>query len=236
MTHPAETAREHISAGLEACQSDPALTEAMDMLAKNLAQAQGKLFPAARLDPGSPAAVDLMRRAMEYLAQGLKVLQEIGGSGEVQERATTSIALALKTLHPVVQQAKEVAKKRSITPPPEPASPSDSAAILVNINTMLNITSDHQFYNGFSENIEEGGIFVATFDPKPVGAKVVVNFKLPGGIPVTAQGVVQFVREYNSLTPDTAPGMGVKFTSLLKRDKQAIEAYLKKRAPMFYDE
>jgi uncharacterized protein (TIGR02266 family) len=237
MTHPADTARKHIAEGLEACQADPELAETLETLARNLAQAQGKLFPAAKVPPDSPAAVDLMRRAMEYLAQGLKVLQDIHGGGELVDKASQSIALAIKALHPVVQQTKREAERRSLIPPPRSAHGQRKRdAIPINISTMLNIDTDHHFYNGFSENIEEGGIFVATFDPKPVDAQVVVNFKLPGGVPITAQGVVHFVREYNPLSPSTAPGMGVKFTHLLEKDKKAIESYLEMRAPIFYDD
>ena len=222
-------------AGLEACQSDPKLQDKLEALAKNLAQAQGKLFPASKLDPNAPAGIDMMRRAMDYLAQSLKVLQEVEDGGEAVGKAAGSIAKALKTLHPVVQSAKENAAKMSTVPPPRDARRS-SEAMAVNVNTMLNMNTDHQFYNGFSENIEEGGIFVATFDTKPVDSKVIINFKLPGGHPVTARGIVHFVREYNPLTPETPPGMGVKFTDLLKEDKRAIEKYLKQRAPMFYDD
>lgn len=220
-------------AGLEAVQSNPALANKLEILAKNLAQAQGKLFTAAKLAPDAPAGVDMIRRAMDYLAQALKVLQEVGDSNVV-ETAAGSIALALKTLHPVVQQAKEAAVRFSTAPPPKQKRNTDAVAI--NVNTMLNINTDHQFYNGFSENIEEGGIFIATFDTKPVDSKVIVNFKLPGGHPVTARGQVHFVREYNPMTPETPPGMGVKFTDLLKEDKRAIEGYLEHRAPMFYDD
>ncbi len=219
--------------GLEAVQSNPALANKMEILAKNLAQAQGKLFTAAKVEQDSPAGIDMMRRAMDYLAQALQVLQEVGDA-QVVEAAAGAIAKALKTLHPVVQLAKDEAARFSTTPPPMKKRTTDAVAI--NVNTMLNLNTDHQFYNGFSENIEEGGIFVATFDPKPVDAKVIVNFKLPGGHPVTARGVVQFVREYNPLTPETPPGMGVKFTDLLKEDKVAIENYLEHRAPMFYDD
>ncbi len=222
-------------AGLEACQSDSSLAKSLETLAQSLAQAQGKLFPASKLPADSPAAVDMMRRGMEYLAQALKVLQEVQDGGDAVVTAAGSIAQALKTLHPVVQTAKEEAAKRSIPPPPTEERKS-SDTLPVNVNTMLNLNTDHQFYNGFSENIEEGGIFVATFDPKPMNAKVIVNFKLPGGRPVTARGTVHFVREFNPLTPDMAPGMGVKFTDLLSGDKDAIEEYIKQRAPMFYDE
>ena len=220
-------------AGLEAVQSNPALADRLEILARNLAQAQGKLFAAAKVAPDAPAGVDMMRRAMDYLAQALQVLQEVGDAAVV-EAAAAAIATALKSLHPVVQNAKETAARLSNAPPPRKHRTSD--AVAVNINTMLNLTTDHQFYNGFSENIEEGGIFIATFDPKPVNSKVIVNFKLPGDYPVTARGIVQFVREYNPTVPETPPGMGVKFTDLLKEDKQAIERYLEHRAPMFFDD
>ncbi len=219
-------------AALEACQANPALTDLLDELVQNLAKAQGKLFPAIKLPPDSPASVDMMRRAMDYLAQSLSILQETRDIGEAAEITAASIARALKALHPVVKAAKDEAATRSIPP----ASPTDSGALSVNVNTMLNMSTDHQFYNGFSQNIEEGGIFVATFDPKPIDSRVIVNFKLPGGRPVTARGLVHWVREYNPMTPDMAPGMGVKFTDLLPEDKKAIEEYVSKRAPMFYDD
>lgn len=233
MSHPAKIARDNIMAGLEACQADPTLADSLELLAKNLAQAQGKLFPAAKLPADSPAAIDMMRRAMEFLAQALKTLQDINSDSPAIGTAARAIAQSLKVLHPAVQTAKEEAVKRSVTPPSAvPGGETES----INVQTMLNMNTDHQFYAGFSENIDEGGIFVATFDPKPIGAKVIVNFKLPGGRPVTARGRVHWVREYNPTTPDIAPGMGVKFTDLLPEDLKAIESYVQQRAPMFYDD
>ncbi len=235
MSHPAEDARAHIMAGLEACQSDPSLADALDSLAQNLAKAQGKLFPAAKLPPESPGSIDMMRRAMDHLAQSLKVLQDLNVESPALGVAAAAIAKSLKTLHPVVQEAKERATKLSV-PPGAPGDEGDSDTVNVNVNTVLSMNTDHQFYTGFSEDIQEGGIFVATFEPKPVEAKVLVNFKLPGGQPVTARGVVHFVREYNPLNPDMAPGMGVKFTDLLPEDRKAIERYTQSRAPLFYDD
>ena len=216
-------------AALEACQSDPSLQDSLEALAKNLARAQGKLFPASKLKKDAPAAQDMMRGAMDYLAQSLKVIQELG-DGQAAEEASDAIAMALKTLHPVLEASKRKngkKKRRSSSMPPP---------LAVNVNTMLNVNTDHYFYNGFSENIEEGGIFVATFDPRPIDSKVVVNFKLPGGRPVSARGIVHWVREYNPMNPEMAPGMGVKFTDLLAEDKEAIKEFLTQRAPMFYDE
>ena len=226
-------------AGLEACQADPALAGALEQLAQNLAKAQGKLFPAQKLPEDAPAAIDMMRRAMEHLAQALKTLQDLQIESSAIGVAAASIAKALKTLHPVVQEAKERLSKMSVPPPVATAGkgkPAAAEAVAINVNTVLSMNTDHQFFTGFSENIEEGGIFVATFEPKPVDAQVIVNFKLPGGHPVTARGVVQWVREYNPMAPEMAPGMGVKFTDLLPGDKRAIEEFAKKRAPLFYDD
>ncbi|MBN2803421.1 MAG: PilZ domain-containing protein [Deltaproteobacteria bacterium] len=228
MTHPAEHARTHIMAALEACQSDPSLADTLGMLTEHLAKAQKKLFPASNIEPQSPACIDMMRRAMDSLAQALKILQDIDSDAEAVGIAAASIAQSLKTLHPAVQEAKEKASRN--TRPPEP----DTAS--VNVNTMLSMNTDHQFFNGFSDNIEEGGIFVSTFEPKPKGSEVVINFKLPGNRAVSAKGIVQFVREYNPMVPDTAPGMGVKFTALMPSDKKAIEEFMQSRTAMFYDE
>ena len=224
-------------AGLEACQADPALAGALEQLAANLAKAQGKLFPALKLPADSPGAIDMMRRAMEHLAQALKTLQDLQVESPAIGVAAASIAKALKTLHPVVQEAKERFSKVSVPPPaPTGRRRPEAGAAEVNVNTVLSMNTDHQFYTGFSENIGEGGIFIATFEPKPVDAPVIVNFKLPGGHPVTARGVVQWVREYNPMAPETAPGMGVKFTDLLPKDRALIEEFAKARAPLFYDE
>ncbi len=223
--------------GLEACQSDPELGEALEKLAGHLAKAQGKLFPAIKLPPTSPDAIDMMRKAMDHLAGALKTLQDIQTESPAVGVAAASIAKSLKTLHPIIQAAKEKAAQVFI-PPPGAAKTGEilDNTFNVNVNTVLSMNTDHQFYTGFSEDIDEGGIFVATFEPKPMESKVLVNFKLPGGRPVTARGIVHFVREYNPMTPEMAPGMGVKFTDLLPNDKKAIEEHIQSRAPMFYDD
>ncbi len=230
MTHPAEEARAHIMSALEACQNDPALEETLGKLVVHLAAAQKKLFPAASLPADSAACIDMLRKAMDSLAQALKILQDLDTDTPAVGIAAGAIARSLKSLHPAVQQAKEKAARFSRPP----AANRDVAA--VNVNTMLSMNTDHQFFTGFSEDIDEGGIFVATFEPRPRGTEVVVNFKLPGDRAVSAKGIVQFVREYNPTTPETPPGMGVKFTQLMASDKKAIQDFMKSRAAMFYDE
>lgn len=216
-------------AGLEACQSDPALVSTLENLTMHLAMAQKSLFPASNLEVTSPACIDMLRKSMDNLAQALKILQDIDSDAAAIGIAAASIAKSLQILHPVVQHAKHTAELVN------PVSQNGTVS-RVDVNTVLSLSTDHTFYTGFSEDINEGGIFVSTFEPKPKGADVVVNFKLPGGIPISAKGVVQFTREYNTMSSDMVPGMGVKFISLLPQDKKAIEKFLTSRAAMFYDD
>ncbi len=63
-----------------------------------------------------------------------------------------------------------------------------------------------------------------------------LSFTLPDGYLVTAEGRVRWTREYNDMTPDMHPGMGLQFMSLSKNDKAAIDRYLAERPAMFYED
>ena len=230
MKHPAEQARGYIMAALESCQAEPALEHLLRDLTHLLAKTQRRLFPAGQLPVESPGCVDMMRRAMETLAQALQILQDIRLESGATVVASKSIASALQLLHPLVQNAS--ASEARISRRPQAPKVSDS----VNVDTMLSTGSAHQIFNGFSQNIRDGGIFVATFEPRTTGEEILVNFKLPGNRIVSTCGVVHFVREFNSEHPDTPPGMGVKFKNLSHTNQKAIEDFLQNKTPMFYDE
>ena len=144
-------------AALEACQADPALTDKLEVLVHNLAKAQGKLFPAIKLPAESPASVDMMRRAMDYLAQALTILQDIKNGGQATEVSAQAIASSLKTLHPVVQTAKEAAAKLSVPPPSADASGRDT--FNVNVNTICPGII-------YTPMWEEGAKLLAKMDPR----------------------------------------------------------------------
>ncbi|MBN2715264.1 MAG: PilZ domain-containing protein [Deltaproteobacteria bacterium] len=230
MTHPAQQARSHIMTALETCQDEPALENQLRELTHLLAKAQRRLFTAGQLPVDSPGCIDMTKRAMETLAQSLQILQDLDVGATTSGRAAKSIASALQLLHPLVHAAPENKARVSR----RPVAPSITEA--VNVDTMLSTGSSHQIYNGFSQDIQEGGIFIATFEPREKGSEILVNFKLPQNKTVSTCGVVQFVREYNPSHPDTPPGMGVKFKNLSHSSQQAIEQFLKNRTAMFYDE
>jgi uncharacterized protein (TIGR02266 family) len=99
----------------------------------------------------------------------------------------------------------------------------------------VTVTSEHNFYAGFVENMSAGGIFIATHQLKPAGSKLEFSVNLPGSEkPVRGMGVVRWVRVYNE-TSNTPPGMGIKFEQIDAESVQAIEAFLAQREPLFYD-
>lgn len=122
-----------------------------------------------------------------------------------------------------------------VAPPPSEAD-KRLRTLQLQVESTLDMQSESQFYTGLSGRIDEGGIFVATFDIKPINSKVSVSFTLPSGETVVTKGFVRWVREYNPANPDVVPGMGVGFTELRESDRKAIERYLEQRAPLFYDD
>jgi uncharacterized protein (TIGR02266 family) len=104
----------------------------------------------------------------------------------------------------------------------------------VQLRTNIHLGSDSNFFTGFSTDISSGGIFVATVETVPRGTKVELDITLPGGRPLRANGVVRWLREPNSHTPDLMPGMGVQFQDLPPEMASLISDFVRKREPLFY--
>ena len=96
--------------------------------------------------------------------------------------------------------------------------------------------SDHNFFMGFSENLSEGGLFLATAMVKDVGAVLSVRFTVPGADdPIEVPCEVRWVRPFHEGL-DAPAGMGLRFVEIAERDAAAIRAFLAARAPIFYDD
>lgn len=96
----------------------------------------------------------------------------------------------------------------------------------------VGISSESNFYIGFTENLSEGGVFVATYTSKPIGSKVEVVLSFPNGEEMRVPGIVRWLRE---ATSEGWPGLGVQFESLTADDEKNIRKFLSLREPMFYD-
>lgn len=68
------------------------------------------------------------------------------------------------------------------------------------------------FFSEFTTNINEGGLFIETDNPSPIGTRVVLKFALPGtDDPLKVDGRVVWVSPEGSAE---APGMGIEFENL----------------------
>jgi uncharacterized protein (TIGR02266 family) len=100
----------------------------------------------------------------------------------------------------------------------------------------VTMSSEHNFYAGFAENISSGGLFIATHVLKPVGERLEITVNVPDRAdPVRCLGEVRWVREYSEQS-NVPPGLGIRFIGLPATDAEAIERFLKDREPLFYDE
>jgi uncharacterized protein (TIGR02266 family) len=98
----------------------------------------------------------------------------------------------------------------------------------------IDFGSENNFYSGFSMDISNGGVFIATVKLVPMGTPVDLFFRLPTGEGIEAQGVVRWVREVDDQRPEMMPGLGVQFVNLSDEARTAIEGFVRDREPMFY--
>ncbi|MBN1655165.1 MAG: TIGR02266 family protein [Deltaproteobacteria bacterium] len=106
----------------------------------------------------------------------------------------------------------------------------------VALETEVTLQGTSNFYNGFTEDISCGGLFLSTYCLEPIGTKIDLAFTLPNGYVVRAPGRVRWLRDIRDPEDDTAPGMGIMFEDLKAEDKIEIEAFIKARSPIFYDD
>jgi uncharacterized protein (TIGR02266 family) len=82
----------------------------------------------------------------------------------------------------------------------------------------------------YSTDLSEGGVLIQTPEPLPVGTRVDIKFRLPGGIKLieTKGEVVWSHKKISDETSlDLVPGMGVKFLNLDEKSKKYIETFIK---------
>ena len=224
----ARSAREELGQALAALQEDPRTPPDVMGVAQNIAQAIGALFEAEQAadDRLGKASV---RAALGSLSQTMALLQDLKSGHRGVVAATATIASAMSKLHPL-----------SLTPSMAPPRPQSSAPPAsgrrVDIEANVGASSETNFYVGFSGEIAEGGVFVATYNTLDVGTSVVVTVTLPGGYEFRVPAHVHFVRDPMDMSDESEPGMGVKFEQLQGEHRELILRFIRKRAPMFYDD
>ncbi|MBK8479865.1 MAG: PilZ domain-containing protein [Proteobacteria bacterium] len=105
------------------------------------------------------------------------------------------------------------------------------------IEAEISLTSEHNLYAGIANDISEGGVFVATYQPLPVGTAVAIelSFESIGGPRVLVNGEVRWHRG-DGVTSRAAPGMGLRFLDLQDDFRAWIADFVRQREPEFFEE
>jgi uncharacterized protein (TIGR02266 family) len=236
---PAQKAREILGEALGQIQDIRSGGLDLEVISAAIAKAVRALFSVQSSHPGDPAHAAGVCEAMDHLRQTLALLQDVRSSEPAVLNAASTIARTLAILYPVSK-----AQERQSEAPGSPASiirgpvadDSRRQEKRLAIEADIGFQSDTNFFTGFSEDISSGGLFIASYDLRPLGSTMSVNFTLPDGYLISVIGVVRWIREYSELHPDMEPGMGVQFEGLSREDERAINRFLAQRQPMFFEQ
>jgi type IV pilus assembly protein PilZ len=84
------------------------------------------------------------------------------------------------------------------------------------------------FLSDWATNISQGGLFINTRKPLPVGTEVKIIIQLPGAaFPFDINGRVKRVEPVGN-PANAAPGMAVEFTELDRAKRDRIESFVQK--------
>lgn len=112
---------------------------------------------------------------------------------------------------------------------------SERQASRVEVRLVVSVETESNFYTGFTENLSQGGVFVATHAQKSIGSSIDLVISLPDQPIIRAKGTVRWLRPYSE-TNDAVPGMGVRFEQLTEEDARRIHDFARGRQPMFFDD
>jgi uncharacterized protein (TIGR02266 family) len=102
----------------------------------------------------------------------------------------------------------------------------------------IHVLGERGLTAGFTGNISEGGVFVETDEPLPLGSAVDLQLALPdGGSFIEARGEVRWrwARD-RSIDRDGHPGMGVGFTSIADGDRARIARFVAEHRELFLED
>ncbi|HEX4351576.1 MAG TPA: PilZ domain-containing protein [Polyangiales bacterium] len=250
----AAESRKLLGSALEALQRDPNVPKDVLAVAENIAGAVGALFEAEKAgsDLDGKASVKF---AMGSLSQTMALLQDVKSNHEGLTIATQTLAQVMSRLYPLSQvptlrpsaapgnlgTARTVATsvvpgpaKPRGTPSVRPAAPKIASGPREKVEANVGATTETNFFVGFSGEISEGGVFIATYATLSIGALAEVLVTLPGNYQFTVPGVVRFVRD--PMDMDSEPGIGIQFEALSPDHRELILRFIRKRPPVFYDE
>lgn len=115
------------------------------------------------------------------------------------------------------------------------ATPSERAAPRLEARLVASVERPNGCHVGFTENLSEGGVFVATRAPHHLGDEVNLLIALPDLALIRARGTVRWLRPPCQKN-GTSAGMGVRFERLSPLDAVRIQDFMATRGSLLLDE
>jgi len=93
----------------------------------------------------------------------------------------------------------------------------------VDSHQRVEVVYDNTVTNLFTETISEGGVYLKSDSPIPVGKDVMVKFHVEGWGPLELRGCVIYNKRLAGDNLDIPPGSAVKFASLSEAESDALK-------------
>jgi len=198
---------------------------------------EGLARDAAELERVEAAAAEQARaeqvRAEQARAEQARRAEAARKEAEQAARARREAQAAEQRAAPAAAKARAPGQPLGKMSAPVVA-PAGRGSARIPMQTQVDMWSDSNVFTGFSTNLSEGGVFVATLNLLPVGTPVDLTFSLPGNARLTVKGEVRWTREIDDRVPDVFPGVGVRFVELGVDAAQALHRFVAEREPLFY--
>lgn len=104
----------------------------------------------------------------------------------------------------------------------------------VELHVEVTLESGHNFYTGLSSNVSEGGLFVASDTPLPIGTRLLVRFALEG-----EAATIDAVCEVCWLRPRSADfptGFGMRFLEISDEALARVATFVAGRDTIFWED
>jgi len=98
----------------------------------------------------------------------------------------------------------------------------------------VTLDSEDALYAGLSYDVTSGGVFVATVDMPPVGARVDLAVTLPNGRELEVSGVVRWVRDADIASDGLPAGCGIEWKGLPLDAYDDLAAFASEREPILW--
>jgi uncharacterized protein (TIGR02266 family) len=203
-----------------------------------LAQVMSKLYPLSQVPTMRPSSAGGLGTAKTIVNPAASTGAAAHAGKGAQQRAVQPAAAAGPREKPAAAAGPREKPVAAVQPAaaasPSRAKPAAASGSREKLEANVGATTESNFFVGFSGEIAEGGVFIATYATLLLGAPVEVLVTLPGNYQFTVPGHVRFVRD--PMDMDSEPGIGVRFDSLAQEYRELILRFVRKRAPLFYDE